>query len=77
MIFQSEPHDSVLAETYMNANNCFFLNVDICLKDYSSPLNIENKDLAQFFALFHLISFKAPRGKVKERKKNTVKQHSN
>ena len=69
MIFQSEPHDSVLAETYMNANNCFFLNVDICLKDYSSPLNIENKDLAQFFALFHLISFKAPRGKVKERKK--------
>ena len=30
----------------------FFLNVDICLIDYSSPLNIENKDLAQFFCSF-------------------------
>ena len=40
---QSEPHDSVLAETRTNATNYFFLNVDICLKDYSSPLHIENK----------------------------------
>ena len=28
---------------YMNAINCFFLNVDESLRDYSSPLNIQNK----------------------------------
>ena len=48
---------------YMNAINCFFLNVDESLRDYSSPLNIQNKANSRttfgkrFF--FHMIPFKA------------------
>ena len=50
-----------------------FFIVDICLKDYSSPLYIENKkfparDLAQFFAPFDL----TPEGKVEEPKWNSI-----
>ena len=45
-------HDSVLAETYMNALNFFSCS----LKYYSSPLYIQNKTFGTFF--FLLISFK-------------------
>ena len=66
---------------YMNAINCFFLNVDGSLRDYSSPLNIQNKANSRttfgrrFF--FHMIPFKAlqnlkPLKKVEPKYNSTI-----
>ena len=69
---QSEPHDSVLAETYMNAINCFFLNVDICLTDYSSTLHTQNKksSRSRFGLIFLLIFIWSPSRHREGKKKN-------
>ena len=40
---QSEPNDCFVAEAYMNAINFFFFYVEVSLKYYSSPLNMQNK----------------------------------
>ena len=68
----SEPHDSVLAETYMNAINCFFLNVDICLTDYSSTLYIQNKksSRSRFGLIFLLIFIWSPSRHREGKQKN-------
>ena len=42
-LFKVNLFNSVLAETYFYAINCFFLKVDVSLNDYSSPLHKQNK----------------------------------
>ena len=49
---QSEPHDSVHAETYMNALNFFSCS----LKYYSSPLYMQNKTFGTVFFFIRSLS---------------------
>ena len=62
-----------LTSTRSNA----FLNVDVGLNDYSSPLHVQNKanSRATFstFFLFHLISFKAGRKTSKPSREIRIK----
>ena len=55
---------------YMNAINCFFLNVDESLRDYSSPLNIQNK--ANSHTTFGKRKTSTPSRKVEPKHNSTI-----
>ena len=55
---------------YMNAINCFFLNVDESLRDYSSPLNIQNK--ANSHTTFGKRKTSKPSRKVEPKHNSTI-----
>ena len=72
--------NSVLAETYIYAINCFFLKVDVSLNNYSSPLHKQNKaNSSTTFSTFFLSDLfegtakpQNCRGKLEPKRNSTI-----